>query len=292
MSSNFPQPFVSVIVPVRNGADSIRKTIEALMTQGYPRDRYEIIVVDNASADNTREIARAYPVILLEEKELGSYAARNAGVAKASGDILAFTDSDCMPKPEWIQNGVAFLEKHSAHVAGGHVEFTFSDKPTPAEYLDSLIGINNQDSIAKHGMAATANLFVRKITFRKVGNFNAKMQSGGDSEWSARAKISGEKMLFIDDAVVLHPARPFGELIKKHVRIGSGSIAVWKARGKGIAWRTLAFFYLLTPFFALRIPAMLKARNAGRMRYPIFRMMLVAYACKLATAWGILKNSF
>jgi glycosyltransferase involved in cell wall biosynthesis len=95
---------ISVIIPVYNAEPYLVRCIEALELQDYPRDRYEIIMVDNNSTDNSREIIRQYPSIrLLHEPKQGAYAARNRGVASALGLIVAFTDPDCVPGHNWLR---------------------------------------------------------------------------------------------------------------------------------------------------------------------------------------------
>lgn len=291
MNTLYNYTYVSVIIPVFNGGNKIIKTVEALLAQEYPAEFYEIIVVDNGSTDSTYARLSTYPIILLSEEMRGSYAARNKGILCARGDVLAFTDSDCIPDPYWIRKGVEFLEYNKAAVGGGHVAFTFSELPTPAEYVDAIININNQDSISRHGMAATANLFSRKHVFDEIGMFNANLQSGGDGEWSERVRAGGLQMYYIPEAIVRHPARRFFELIKKHIRVGSGSNTIWKTRGKGLLWRISAWIYLCLPVYAFQLPRMIKRYGSNDVRYPVVHMMLVAYVVKLATAWGILVQA-
>jgi len=94
---------ISVIVPVYNTAVYLERVIKALQDQDFPRDEYELIFVDNGSSDGSAAILRCHPEIrVLQEPERGSYAARNRGVSQASGEILAFSDSDCFPKPHWL----------------------------------------------------------------------------------------------------------------------------------------------------------------------------------------------
>lgn len=94
---------ISVIVPVYNTAIYLERTLKALQAQDFPRDEYELIFVDNGSSDDSAAILRGHPEIrVLQEWEKGSYAARNRGVSQASGEILAFSDSDCFPKPDWL----------------------------------------------------------------------------------------------------------------------------------------------------------------------------------------------
>src|SRR5262245_46024865 len=105
-----PLPFVSVIIPVYNNPDGLRRCLHALEAQTYPKSRYEIIVVDNGSDTPPADMVRAFDrVTLLEEAVPSSYAARNRGLAQARGEVIAFTDSDCIPAPDWLAHGVANL---------------------------------------------------------------------------------------------------------------------------------------------------------------------------------------
>jgi len=108
-------PLVSVIIPVYNDPDGIRRCFEALRKQSYPTERFEILAVDNGSTDDTRAVIQdalaGVPngYLLVEDEIQGSYAARNAGIERATGEVLAFTDADCTPAPTWIESGVKTL---------------------------------------------------------------------------------------------------------------------------------------------------------------------------------------
>lgn len=291
MSSNESQPFVSVIVPVCNGASCIAKNIESLLAQTYPKDRFEIIVVDNGSTDGTEEIVKKYPALFLQENKIRtSYAARNKGLAHACGDIVAFTDADCVARRDWISWGVASLLENTAGIVGGKISFTFSQKPTAAELTDSIINLHNESSVARHRAARTANLFAWKKVFGEIGFFDARQKSGGDMELTGRAARKGCVVAYSGRAVVDHPARNFRELLRKHFRTGTGSIAVWRGRGKGFWWRCAAFAHALSPAFPLGIPRLVRERGIPGIRYPVPSMMGIAYLCKLASALGILYS--
>src|SRR5688572_2788795 len=117
------QPFVSVVVPVRNDAARLRTCVAALRVQSYPSNRYEIIVDDNASHEPVVLEHRELPITRVVRNEgPGSYAARNAGIAASCGDVLAFTDSDCVPAAEWLEKAVARLTAAGPGTAlGGRV---------------------------------------------------------------------------------------------------------------------------------------------------------------------------
>ena len=238
-------PRVSVIVPAWNEERRIARCLEALVAQTWPADRLELIVVDNGSTDATRGRVREFPVRLLVERGAQSpYAARNAGLAQAGGDILAFTDADCIPAKDWIERGVARLEAEAADLAGGLVQFQFSAPPRAAELVDALHNLDQERSIAERGVAKTGNLFVRRDVFQQIGRFEER-RSGCDVAFTARASGAGFTLVFAPDAVVEKPARGALALARKQLRVGRGQLALWRrdgVPGAEIRARTLRCF--------------------------------------------------
>jgi len=218
---------VSVIVPVYRDWERLGRCLAALAAQTYPATHIEIIVVDNA-CDGLRPPDEVFrPCVRLMEQPLpGSYAARNRAVEVARGDILAFTDSDCVPQRDWIEAAVRALTQISdAGAVGGPIELTFRDpaRPTAAELYDALTAFPQEKYIRELHFSATANLVVRRDAFDRVGRFDAALRSGGDGEWGARAKARGVLIAFASDVVVRHPARrSLQELTTKARRIAGG----------------------------------------------------------------------
>ena len=222
---------VSVIVPVYNAEKSIVLCLEALLQQNY--SDYEIIVVDNGSDDTTCDIVGRYESVrLLFQNEIqSSYAARNIGIANATGELLAFTDADCIPESDWLCRGVHNFEEMGCDMLGGRVNFIYSQRPTGAEIYDSLVNMQNHKCIPERGVAKTANFFAKKAVFEKVGMF-PEVISGGDVMFTADAVRKNFSLVYGDDVVVRHPARCFRELLKKSWRTGTGSNDIRKAQKK------------------------------------------------------------
>src|SRR5438128_822612 len=111
---------ISVIVPFHNAAKYLQRCIEALLSQSYPPEDYEVIMVDNNSTDGSLRIAQHFPhVKVLGEEKPGAYAARNRGLAAATGALIAFTDADCVPEENWLGNiAVALQAPHVRLVLG------------------------------------------------------------------------------------------------------------------------------------------------------------------------------
>ena len=230
------QPFVSVIVPVYNDPNGIRECLKALGSQTYPKDLFEVLVVDNGSTDHTRDIIKQFDVELLVEDEIqGSYAARNLGIESAKGEVLAFTDADCIPDPEWVANGIRTLMEQSADLVGGRVVFEFSNEKSPAERFDASVNMRNDKSV-RDGMAKTANVFVRVSVVDDIGPFPNHFISGGDVQWTRKATNAGYRLVYGENAIVRHPSRSLNDLLKKQYRVGKGQIQVWSLEDQPTLW--------------------------------------------------------
>ena len=216
-------PAVSVIIPTYNDASRLRYCLQALATQTLSRDSFEVIVVDNGSTDDTSAVLEEFPwVHAAREERPGSYAARNRGLELARGDLLAFTDSDCIPEPDWLECALAHMQAHPEHarIAGRiTVFFRDPDRPTGVELYEAMHAFP-QERYAAQGFGATANMVTRRSVFEAVGPFDEALMSGGDNEWGRRAMRSGAVIVFADNVSVRHPARrTIGELHRKTMRV-------------------------------------------------------------------------
>jgi len=229
-------PLVSVIVPVFNQEMALRGCLLALHGQTYPRDRFEVIVVDNGSTPPVSVPADMAGVRVGCESKPGSYAARNRGIAMARGNIIAFTDADCVPAADWIERGVAAVERlDRAGMVGGRIEITVRDPrhPTAAELFELVLGFR-QDAYIRWGFAATANVFTTRDTLARVGGFNEALMSCGDVDWGCRLRALGLAQVYDGRVRVAHPARRrLRELCRKSVRVAGGLQQMAEQSGGG-----------------------------------------------------------
>lgn len=222
-------PFVSVVVPVYNDPAGLRATLASLVSQTYPTDDYEVVVVDNGSTDETiaiaREVAAAQPSIVRVERETdvqGSYAARNTGIEASRGDVLAFLDADVTVEADWIEAGVAELREREADYVGCRVDVPCPE-PTLAGRYNALTGFPVERYVEEHDFAPTCALLVTRDVFEDVGLFDAELVSGGDTEFGQRVAASGRTLHYAPDLRAEHPARTsLRSLLSKYVRIGRG----------------------------------------------------------------------
>ncbi|MBW6512542.1 MAG: glycosyltransferase [Desulfuromonadaceae bacterium] len=214
---------MSVIIPTYRDWARLALCLDALRGQTLSPDRFEIIVVNNDPAD-VLPPGYAFPVnaTLLTEVRPGSYAARNRGVSASKGDILAFTDADCQPRPDWLASVLRCLEEHQEVTRiGGKVELMLpTDQALSAvQMYEKVFGFRQQDYVKEQGMAATANMIARRSVFDLVGEFDEGLMSGGDAEWGLRAQRAGSKIIYCDDCVVHHPPRAsFAAVVQKSRR--------------------------------------------------------------------------
>jgi glycosyltransferase involved in cell wall biosynthesis len=202
-------PIVTVVVPVHNGELTIRTCIEALLAQDWPREALELIVVDNRSTDATRAIVAQYAVRLVEECEVqSSYAARNRGVAASHGDVLAFTDADCVPDRGWVRALAAALEPDEVGIAAGAIEAWRSE--LLVERYQAVWALRAERA-ARHPVlpfAQTASAACRRAVFDAVGGFDAACRFGGDLDFCWRVqRHTGTRLVFEPAAVVQHRHR-------------------------------------------------------------------------------------
>ena len=202
-----------------------------LENQTYPQYLYEVLVIDNNSSEDIESlVAQFQQAIYAFESKPGSYSARNRGLAIAKGEILAFTDSDCAPALDWIEQGVAQVLAHPAcGFVAGRINFSFADSnnPTAAELYDSLHFLQQEKYVREGHFGATANLFTTAKIFKAVGIFNSQLKSGGDSEWGARVYAAEYPQIYADSVVITHPARAeLKELTRKLNRVYTGKFQI------------------------------------------------------------------
>lgn len=221
--------FVSVIIPVFNDAERLDKCLSALAHQTYPQGQYEAVVIDNGSTDgdSVEAVVDRYGfAIATHEATPGSYAARNHGLTLAKGDIIAFTDSDCVPAEDWLERGVSHLraDPQRGQVVG-KVNLFFADPqhPTPVELYESVTAFPQERLLRQFHGGATANVFTWRRVIDAVGDFNVRLKSNGDLEWGKRVYTAGYGQIYAADVQVAHPARhSWQELHKRTVRLAGG----------------------------------------------------------------------
>jgi len=223
-------PFVSVVVCTYNRRGMLEECLESLFSQSYPKNKYEIIVVDS-SDDANETIGKKYeeksPVKLkyiIQKPPKGIAAARNLGIEKASGEIVCFIDDDCIADRCWIAGLVSFFSDKNVGGVGGRI--------TP--YKSNLLLEKYTNTIEEHNQAKffyskkyiiTANAAYRKKILQIVGGFDVNLKAFEDVDISIRIQLKGFKLKYNPDAVVYH----------RHLTTLKGLIKQQYFRGIGLA---------------------------------------------------------
>jgi GT2 family glycosyltransferase len=237
-------PRVSVIIPHYHDLTRLDLCLGALARQTYPQSDFEIIVADNASPEGEEVVASvvAGRAQLVTVREKGAGPARNGAAKLAVGEVLAFTDCDCVPAADWLAAGLRELDGYD--IVGGQVTVMVGDdaRMSGAEAFERVFAFDVEDYVAKKGFAVTANLFCRADIFKEVGEFRVGVSE--DWEWCLRARKLGFHLGYAPSATVAHPARRnWEELRGKWRRVNAETFQLYQEEGKSHAWwlaRTLA----------------------------------------------------
>lgn len=283
---------VSIIIPTYKDWPRLKLCLEALTKQSYPKKQLEVLVVSNCPEDTCPYELPGKNIRVIEEPKPGSYAARNTGVRAAKGEVISFTDSDCVPDKDWVSQGVECLKSMNADMAGGHVDFVFKNPNSAAELHDTIGNMNNHVRVKKYGCAATANLFVRKKVFDAVGLFDDSMKSGGDTEFTLRAGSQGFSIIYCAEARVKHPTRSLKASIKKAYRVGKGLLSVELKRPVPAFQKIKLLFLHMLP-----IPNPIKIKQTMRRHgktsvFIFFKMAFLSSFLSLVKTYGMVVSLF
>jgi len=231
MAQGREYPSLSIIVPVLNMGRTIRATMESLIKLDYPRSNLEIIVVDGKSGDDTRKIVQEYPVALVDQEGTGLNAARNTGIKYSSGEILAYTDGDCVVPPDWAKKIARNFNDPSIGFVGGTME-GYDRTNLLSNYMDESlfqskpgfrIRVETTD-LQLMQFPAGANMAFRRRSLARVKFFDENITYGFDDLQPVEAMgFKGFRIVLDPDVNILHQHRnTLGDLLKQHFNYGRG----------------------------------------------------------------------
>ena len=224
-------PSLSIIIPVLNMGRTVRSTLESLMRLDYPRENLEIIVVDGKSRDNTRKIVEEYPVRLVDQEGKGLNAARNTGIKYSSGEILAYTDGDCVVPRDWAKKIVENFRDPFIGFVGGTMD-GYDRTSILSNYVDESlfqskpgfrIRIEATD-LKLMQFPAGANMAFRRKALARVKFFDENITYGFDDLQPVEAMgFKGFRIVLDPEVNILHQHRStLPELLKQHFNYGRG----------------------------------------------------------------------
>jgi GT2 family glycosyltransferase len=226
-------PEISVVVPARDGAASLPALLDSLAAQTLDRDRFEVVVVDNASSDATAEVARRAGAVVVSEPVPNRSRARNRGTGAAHADRLAFTDADCVAAPGWLE-ALLGCAGEAPLVAGPVITTVRGEPPNAVERLERRWRFA-QEHWVREGWAATANLCVERAALDAIGGFDpAYRHIGEDADLCVRARRAGFALGWCPGAEVTHEAESeLRPMLTRAFRHGYGAHQALRRVGTG-----------------------------------------------------------
>jgi len=250
--------FVSIIIPTYNRKELLGKAVISLLNQSYPKNSYEIIVVDDGSTDGTEELIRVLekenPLSLkyIYQKNRGPAVARNLGIKSAHGEVVAFCDSDCVASNNWLEEIIKGYGNDEIAGIGGTIRAIPTDSIV-SQYCGYIRMNEKPGVLEKTGTTylITGNASFRKNCLVSVGGFDKRynLPGGEDPDICYRLERKGYKLTYNPNAIVFNPHKQtLFEFAKTYFNYGKGDsfltlrrLSKWDLTGKaGAKW----LFYL------------------------------------------------
>jgi len=239
MTDDRALPLCSIVVPTYDRRDRLGECLGALARLDYPRDRFEVVVVDDGSRVPVDDVVAAHrdrlEVTAIVVPHGGAAAARNAGVARTRGALLAFTDDDCRPEPGWLRALVRRALVAPTHALGGRTV-----NALPGDVYASLAQLiidvgyaHNNREVDRARFFVTNNLAVPAALFHAVGGFDPTFRTSEDRDFCDRLVAHGASLSYVPEAVVQH-AHPMGfaRFCWRHFTYGQGAYRFHRASAR------------------------------------------------------------
>lgn len=237
---------ISVIIPVYNDPDGLSDTVNSLLDQTARPDLYEIIIVDNMSTDETPKVAKSLSEknpnvnFVTEDEVQSSYAARNTGIQRAQGELLAFVDSNMTVGNTYIESIEKKMKENDRKYMGCDVRVVTKEDANRIARYNQARAFPVEHQIKAEKFAPTACLVVHREIFEEVGLFDGDLISGGDYEFGHRVVDAGYKLTFEPNIILCHPARAsISALLRRQFRFGRGRIQRQRKYPARFSYRSL-----------------------------------------------------
>ncbi|MEM6751423.1 MAG: glycosyltransferase [Cyanobacteria bacterium P01_C01_bin.38] len=234
-------PFISIVIPTYNRPERLAGCLESLTQLEYPREFFEVIVVDDGSkiplAPVVERFKDSLEITLIKQKNQGPATARNTGAKQAKGNFLAFTDDDCKPAPNWLETIAANFANAPDCLIGGKTINILSNNPFSTasqeliNYLYSYYNANPQ----KATFFASNNIAISTQHFHEIGGFDTTYPRAAaeDREFCDRWLQYGNQMVYAPEVQVYHAHKlTLSSYWRQHFFYGRGAFCFHQVRAK------------------------------------------------------------
>ncbi|MFZ3060700.1 MAG: glycosyltransferase [Candidatus Methanoperedens sp.] len=264
---------ISVIIPVKNEEEKIEQCLKSIFNQSNPP--FEVIIVDGHSSDKTVEKAEKYPIILLYEDHKTRAGACQVGLENSRGEIIAFTDADCIPQCDWLENLIKEFNSDIVGVGGGIKPsgkgiWEESINLATSTFLGSAKSVQGRLFKTKRYVKSISgcNSAYRRDDIIKAGGFKTDLLTAEDTELNNRLAKFG-KLVFTPNAIVIHnPKRGVRLFAKRMYQYGYG-------RGKSKLIDLQVIPPLILPFALLTLPIYILTKSDPSIQ--LFFVMFTVY---------------
>ena len=306
-----PKLDCSIVIPAFNEAEMISKTLQSLVRQTVARNRYEIIVVDNGSTDETVSQAKEYADIVLIKPTGNVGAVRNHGIKHSRSDIIVCTDADCLFEPDWLEKGLELLLQKPNAVFGGGLKSS-----TNSTWVEDKWLLNPTGKASQQKSLMGSCIFIRKEHFYQAGSFQEGITSGEDSALSESIKEKGLDVINSTELSVIHDggAKNVSDFVKRQIwhaenyldkpgKILSDKVFLLTAiYSLSVLSLIISLVFrkpeliALSSFFLLIIPTILSAKRIIRAKYyptsliELIQINLLDHLYLIGRALGLLRG--
>lgn len=232
-------PALTVVIPTRGRSAALRRCLGALAQVEPPPGGFEVVVVDDGSLAPEATIDEPAPALdltALATGGAGPAAARNAGAASARGELLAFTDDDCLVPATWLVDLAAAAEGHPGAIVAGHCR----PGPGPCVRASEAVLAAARSRQTRDGVpfVVSNNLAVPRAVFDRLGGFDVRFvrAAGEDRDFGLRAAAAGVEIVDAPTIAVTHHADPsVNAFVRRHAAYGRATAQLRRRHGSGVA---------------------------------------------------------
>jgi glycosyltransferase involved in cell wall biosynthesis len=261
------QPFFSIVIPTYNRPERLKSCLQAMTQLDYPRNRFEVIIVDDGSETPLEPIVTPFrqfiEVIFITQPNAGPASARNTGAAKAKGKYIVFTDDDCQPTPQWLKHLEHQFKRTPDCLIGGKTLNALPDNlySTASQLLIDYLYEYYNAAEKQASFFASNNFALSGESFHQVGQFDTTfpLAAGEDREFCDRWLHQGYQMSAVSEAQIYHAHNlALKSFWRQHFNYGRGAFHFHQLRAdRGIGKiqvEPLSFYFKLLSYPFVKTP--------------------------------------